>query len=148
ENLCISLRNHIAEGERASILRDGLKIVIAGAPNSGKSSIVNRLAGKPVAIVTEEEGTTRDALEVRFVLGGLPVFLTDTAGFRETENKIEQLGIEVAKQHVRDADLVILVYDMVKPKEIKLPETSAEIWCVGNKLDLCKKNESHFLIQF
>ncbi|ETS04274.1 tRNA modification GTPase mnmE [Bartonella henselae JK 51] len=148
ENLCISLREHIAEGERASILRDGFKIVIVGAPNSGKSSIMNRLAGKPVAIVTEEAGTTRDALEVRLVLGGLPVFLIDTAGFRETDNKIEQLGIEVAKQHVRDADLVILVYDMQNPKEVYLPETSAEIWRVGNKFDLYEENKEPWLIQF
>ncbi|WP_317992490.1 tRNA uridine-5-carboxymethylaminomethyl(34) synthesis GTPase MnmE [Bartonella gliris] len=148
EKLCASLREHIAEGERASVLRDGLKVVIAGAPNSGKSSIMNRLAGRPVAIVTEEAGTTRDALEMRLVFGGLPVFVTDTAGFRETENKIEQLGIEVAKQHVRDADLVILVYDMLNPKEIELPKTSAEIWRIGNKLDLYEKNENHWFIQF
>ncbi|KEC56062.1 tRNA uridine-5-carboxymethylaminomethyl(34) synthesis GTPase MnmE [Bartonella koehlerae] len=148
EDLCISIRRHIAEGERASILRDGLKIVISGAPNSGKSSIMNRLAGKPVAIVTEEAGTTRDALEIRLVLGGLPVFLIDTAGFRKTNNKIEQLGIEVAKQHVRDADLVILVYDMQNPKEVYLPETSAEIWRIGNKLDLYEDNKKLWSIQF
>ncbi|EJF80395.1 tRNA uridine-5-carboxymethylaminomethyl(34) synthesis GTPase MnmE [Bartonella doshiae] len=148
EEFCTSLRNHIAEGERASILRDGLKIVIAGAPNSGKSSIMNRLAGRPVAIVTEEAGTTRDALEMRLVFCGLPVFVTDTAGFRETENKIEQLGIEVARQHVKDADLVILVYDMLNPEEIELPKTSAEIWRIGNKLDLYEKNEKHWSIQF
>lgn len=148
EDLCTSLREHIREGERASILRDGLKIVIAGAPNSGKSSIMNRLAGRSVAIVTEEAGTTRDALEMRLVLGGLPIFLTDTAGFRKTENKIEQLGIEVAKQHVREADLVILVYDIVNPKQVDLPETSAEIWRVGNKLDLYEKNDPCWSIQF
>ncbi|WP_208435499.1 tRNA uridine-5-carboxymethylaminomethyl(34) synthesis GTPase MnmE [Bartonella phoceensis] len=148
ENLCTSLQKHIDEGERASILRDGLKIVIAGAPNSGKSSIINRLANRPVAIVTEEAGTTRDALEIRLVLGGLPIFLTDTAGFRETENKIEQLGIEVAKQHVRDSDLVILVYDIGNPQEVDLPETSAEIWHVGNKLDLYEENKAHWFIKF
>ncbi|WP_332059956.1 tRNA uridine-5-carboxymethylaminomethyl(34) synthesis GTPase MnmE [Bartonella sp. CB74] len=148
EKLWNSLREHIAEGERANILRDGLKVVIVGAPNSGKSSIMNRLAGRPVAIVMEEEGTTRDALEIRLVLNGLPVFLTDTAGFRETENKVEKLGIEVAKQHVMDADLVILVYDMNNPKEIDLPKTSAEIWHVGNKLDLYEENKTHWFIQF
>ncbi|WP_175868671.1 tRNA uridine-5-carboxymethylaminomethyl(34) synthesis GTPase MnmE [Bartonella gabonensis] len=148
EDLCTSLREHISEGERASILRDGLKIVIAGAPNSGKSSIMNRLAGRSVAIVTDEAGTTRDALEMRLIFGGLPIFLTDTAGFRETENKIEQLGIEVAKQHVKEADLVILVYDIGNPKQVDLPETSAEIWHVGNKLDLYEKNASCGSLQF
>ncbi|WP_336293767.1 tRNA uridine-5-carboxymethylaminomethyl(34) synthesis GTPase MnmE [Bartonella sp. CB169] len=148
EDLCASLREHINEGERASILRDGLKIVIVGAPNSGKSSIMNRLAGKSISIVTEEEGTTRDALEMRLVLGGLPVCLTDTAGFRKTENKIEKLGIEVAKKHVINADLVILVYDMKNPKKVDLPETSAEIWHVGNKLDLYENSETHWFVQF
>ncbi|WP_273757506.1 tRNA uridine-5-carboxymethylaminomethyl(34) synthesis GTPase MnmE [Bartonella sp. AU55XJBT] len=148
ENLYTSLREHIAEGERASILRDGLKIVIVGAPNSGKSSIMNRLAGRSVSIVTEEAGTTRDALEMRLILGGLPIFLTDTAGFRKTENRVEQLGIEVAKQHVREADLVILVYDIGNPKQVDLPETSAEIWRVGNKLDLYEKNDQDWSIQF
>ncbi|WP_074381229.1 tRNA uridine-5-carboxymethylaminomethyl(34) synthesis GTPase MnmE [Bartonella doshiae] len=148
EYLCTSLREHINEGERASILRDGLKIIIAGAPNSGKSSIMNRLAGRPVSIVTEEAGTTRDALEMRLIFGGLPVIFTDTAGFRETENKIEQLGIEVAKQHVRDADLVVLVYDIGNPKQVDLPETSAEIWHVGNKLDLYVDNKKHWFIRF
>ncbi|SSZ39723.1 tRNA uridine-5-carboxymethylaminomethyl(34) synthesis GTPase MnmE [Bartonella grahamii] len=148
EDLCTSIREYITEGERASILRDGLKIVIAGAPNSGKSSIMNRLSGRSVAIVTEEAGTTRDALEMRIILGGLPIFLTDTAGFRKTENKIEQMGIEVAKQHVREADLVILVYDIGNPEQVDLPETSAEIWCVGNKLDLYEKNDQHWSIQF
>ncbi|WP_455481977.1 tRNA uridine-5-carboxymethylaminomethyl(34) synthesis GTPase MnmE [Bartonella sp. B35(2025)] len=148
EELGHSLRKHIAEGERAGILRDGLKIVIAGAPNSGKSSIMNRLAGRPVSIVTEEAGTTRDALEIKLVFSGLPVFLTDTAGFRETDNKIEQLGIEMAKQHVMDADLVILVYDIGDPQKIYLPETSAEIWHVGNKLDLYEVDETHWFIKF
>ncbi|WP_455477818.1 tRNA uridine-5-carboxymethylaminomethyl(34) synthesis GTPase MnmE [Bartonella sp. B10] len=148
EELRHSIQKHISEGERANILRDGLKIVIAGAPNSGKSSIMNRLAGRPVAIVTEEEGTTRDSLEIKMILSGLPIFLTDTAGFRKTENKIEQLGIEVAKQHIIDADLVILVYDMKDPKNINLPETSAEIWHVGNKLDIHEVNKTKYFIQF
>ncbi|AQX28594.1 MULTISPECIES: tRNA uridine-5-carboxymethylaminomethyl(34) synthesis GTPase MnmE [unclassified Bartonella] len=148
EKLYHSLCEHISAGERASILRDGIRIVIAGAPNSGKSSIINRLSGRSVAIVSEEEGTTRDALEVRLVFGGLLVFFTDTAGLRETENKIELLGIETAKQHVMEADLVIIVYDMNNPQEVNLPKTSAEIWHVGNKLDLCKGDKTLWPIQF
>ncbi|AQX27315.1 tRNA uridine-5-carboxymethylaminomethyl(34) synthesis GTPase MnmE [Bartonella sp. Raccoon60] len=143
-----SLCEHISAGERASILRDGIKIVIVGAPNSGKSSILNRLSGRSVAIVSEEEGTTRDALEVRLVLSGLLVLFTDTAGLRKTENTIELLGIEKAKQHIVEADLVIFVHDMNNPQEINLPKTSAEIWHVGNKLDLCEGNKARWPIQF
>ncbi|MCZ2327928.1 tRNA uridine-5-carboxymethylaminomethyl(34) synthesis GTPase MnmE [Bartonella sp. F02] len=148
KELCHSICKHITDGERASVLRDGIKIALVGAPNSGKSSIINRFAGRSVAIVTEEEGTTRDALEIRLVLAGLPILLTDTAGFRKTENKIEQLGIEAAKQCVMDADLVILVSDMGNPQQVHLPETSAEIWSVGNKLDLYEGDKTHWPIQF
>ncbi|ALE03264.1 tRNA uridine-5-carboxymethylaminomethyl(34) synthesis GTPase MnmE [Bartonella ancashensis] len=143
-----SLCKYISEGERASILRDGIKVVIVGFPNSGKSSIINRLSGKPIAIVTEEEGTTRDALEIRLVINGIPVFFIDTAGIRKTKSKIEQLGIEIANQHIKDADLVILVDDMSNPKKINLPHTSAEIWHVGNKLDICEGDKIRWPIQF
>ncbi|WP_407965505.1 tRNA uridine-5-carboxymethylaminomethyl(34) synthesis GTPase MnmE [Bartonella sp. C271] len=148
EKLRDSLYEHISAGERASILNDGIRIAIVGAPNCGKSSIINRLSGRSIAIVSEEEGTTRDALEVRLILGGLPVFFTDTAGLRETENKIELLGIETAKKHIIEADLVIFVYDMNNPQEVLLPKTSAEIWHVGNKLDLCEGDKTRWPIQF
>ncbi|MCL6229067.1 tRNA uridine-5-carboxymethylaminomethyl(34) synthesis GTPase MnmE [Bartonella bilalgolemii] len=148
EKLRHSLYEHISAGERASVLNDGIRIAIVGAPNCGKSSIINRLSGRSIAIVSEEEGTTRDALEVRLILGGLPVFFTDTAGLRKTENKIELLGIETAKKHIIEADLVIFVYDMNNPQEVNLPKTSAEIWHVGNKLDLCEGDKTRWPIQF
>ena len=87
-----SISRHLADrsGER---LRDGLRVVIAGAPNAGKSSLLNALAKRDVAIVSEEAGTTRDVIEVHLDLGGLPVMLTDTAGLREAQGKVEAEGI-------------------------------------------------------
>lgn len=131
-----SILQFIEKSERVSGMRDGIKVVIAGAPNAGKSSIINKLSGRDVAIVTDEAGTTRDALETRLVIGGYPILLTDTAGLRNTENKIEKLGINIAYDRVKDADLVLLVDDISNPQTIELPPTGAEIWHIGNKVDL------------
>jgi len=136
----ICLRNdilqHILDGERASIMRDGLRIVIAGAPNAGKSSVMNYLTGRNVAIVTDEAGTTRDSLEVRLVLGDLPVLVTDTAGLRYTTDRIEKMGIDIAVACIEEADLVLVLDDMNDPQVVDLPMTSATVWYIGNKLDL------------
>lgn len=93
------------EGE---LLREGALAVLAGRPNAGKSSLYNALLGEERAIVTEEPGTTRDALEATVQVGGFPFRLVDTAGLRETDRKVEQLGIDVAKRYVKDADVVLL----------------------------------------
>lgn len=143
-----SISDFILKSKRVATMRDGIKVVIAGAPNSGKSSIINRLAGRSVAIVTDEEGTTRDALETRLVINGYPVVLTDTAGLRETENKVEKIGIEVAYQRVKDADLVLQVDDLSHPVSIKLPQTKAEVWHIGNKVDLKRGSNEKWPIQF
>ena len=92
------------EAER---LREGLNFVIIGPPNAGKSSLLNRLSGTDVAIVSETPGTTRDAISVRLDLGGVPVNITDTAGLREAENAIENEGIRRARAHATGADLVL-----------------------------------------
>jgi tRNA modification GTPase len=99
-------------GER---LRDGVRIVIAGAPNAGKSSLLNALARRDVAIVSEEAGTTRDVLEVHLDLGGLPVILTDTAGLREAEGKVEAEGVRRALARAGEADVVIWLVDATAP---------------------------------
>ncbi|WP_181705111.1 tRNA uridine-5-carboxymethylaminomethyl(34) synthesis GTPase MnmE [Chthonobacter rhizosphaerae] len=91
-------------GER---IRDGFQVVVLGPPNAGKSSLVNHLAGRDVAIVTETPGTTRDLLEVHLDLGGLPVTLVDTAGLRESEDRIEQEGVRRARHRAGQADLVV-----------------------------------------
>jgi tRNA modification GTPase len=95
-------------GER---IRDGFRIAIIGAPNAGKSTLLNRLAGREAAIVTSRPGTTRDVIEIRKVLGGQVVWIADTAGLRETEDEIEAEGIRRAKMTADDADLCILLID-------------------------------------
>lgn len=99
-------------GER---LRSGLRIVIAGAPNAGKSSLLNAIAKRDVAIVSEEAGTTRDVIEVHLDLGGLPVTLTDTAGLREAQGKVEAEGIRRALSRAEDADVVMWIADATAP---------------------------------
>lgn len=147
--LNLAIKKHVADGYRAQAMRDGIKIVIAGAPNSGKSSIINRLAGRDVAIVTDEEGTTRDALEIRLILAGLPVLVTDTAGIRETANKVEKIGIDTALKRLQEADLILHIEDMSSPVGITLPaDNNAEIWRLGNKVDLVSGDDSRWPIQF
>ncbi|KXO79232.1 tRNA uridine-5-carboxymethylaminomethyl(34) synthesis GTPase MnmE [Brucella anthropi] len=130
------IENHVASGKRASMLRDGLHVVIIGAPNVGKSSLLNFLAGREVAIISEEAGTTRDLLEVKLDLGGIPVYVTDTAGLRETDSSVEKIGIERARARMADADLVFLLEDMSDPIEVTPDETSAILWRIGTKADL------------
>lgn len=130
------ITSHIESGKRAAMLRDGLHVVIAGAPNAGKSSLLNFLAGREIAIISEEAGTTRDLLEVKLNLSGIPVYVTDTAGLRETTSKVEKIGIERARERAAEADLVLLLEDMQNPIEVALDESDADIWKVGTKADL------------
>jgi tRNA modification GTPase len=134
--LCASISHHLAD-RRGERLRDGVRIVIAGPPNVGKSSLLNALAKRDVAIVSEEAGTTRDVLEVHLDLGGLPVTLTDTAGLRETESKVEAEGVRRALSRTEQADVVLWLVDAAAPIW-ELPaalETRTAI-CVLNKIDL------------
>jgi tRNA modification GTPase len=110
----IHLRNElaaaIADAERGRAIRDGVKVVFAGAPNTGKSSLVNRIARREAAIVSPIAGTTRDVIEVPLDLGGIPVILTDTAGLREgSADPVERIGIARAEAEVGQADLTIWV---------------------------------------
>lgn len=104
----------LATAKQGQLLRDGVHVVLAGKPNVGKSSLLNRLSGTNRAIVTDIAGTTRDTLEETLVLNGLTVHLTDTAGLRETEDKVEQIGIERAKEAIGKADVLMMVYDVSK----------------------------------
>jgi tRNA modification GTPase len=111
EGLATAIRHHLADGHRGEILRDGFRVVLAGAPNAGKSSLLNALARRDVAIVSPEPGTTRDAIEVRLDLAGLPVILTDTAGIRAAEGSVEREGIRRAYERASDAQLVLWLTD-------------------------------------
>ena len=125
-------------GER---LRDGFRVVIAGPPNAGKSSLLNALAKRDVAIVSEEAGTTRDVIEVHLDLGGLPVIVTDTAGIREAEGAIEAEGVRRTLARIEDADLVLWMVDATapqwEPKSAQILANAAHIR-VLNKVDLVK----------
>lgn len=97
------------DGRHGEIIRDGLEVVLLGKPNVGKSSLLNALAKRDVAIVTEEAGTTRDLLEVHLDIGGYAVTLVDTAGLRDTESIVERKGIERARRRAQHADLLVLL---------------------------------------
>ena len=113
-DLLAAIAAHLAD-RRGERLRDGVRVVIAGPPNLGKSNLLNALARRDVAIVSEEAGTTRDVIEVHLDLGGIPVILSDTAGIREAEGRVEAAGIDRALARVEDADIVLWLADATDP---------------------------------
>lgn len=145
-----ALHNEIAEVLAAQghseRLRDGLVVAIAGEPNVGKSTLINQLARREVAIVSPHAGTTRDVIEVQLDLDGYPVTLIDTAGIRETNDPVEQEGVRRARARAEDADLVVWLVEgtqAVDPDAVRSPWTSGEgdrsggaVWIVRNKIDL------------
>ena len=104
----------LAASRQGSLLREGVHVVLAGQPNVGKSSLLNRLAGEDIAIVTEIPGTTRDAVRLSISLDGLPLHIIDTAGLRESADPVEKLGIERTWTAIGKADLVVLLLDAAK----------------------------------
>ncbi|MGO4450578.1 tRNA uridine-5-carboxymethylaminomethyl(34) synthesis GTPase MnmE [Phyllobacterium sp. TAF24] len=136
-DLAERIEKHVADGKRGAIIRDGFRVVIIGAPNAGKSSLLNALAGSDVAIVSDEPGTTRDLIEIKLDLGGLPVLITDTAGLRETEGKVEKIGIDRALERASSADLVLALIDISHPLPVPLEQLAGnDILRVGTKTDL------------
>jgi tRNA modification GTPase len=105
------IAGHLNDGRRGEKLREGLFFAVTGAPNVGKSTLMNALAGRDVAIVSPVPGTTRDALETRVVLGGVPVTLVDTAGLRITDDPIEAEGVRRARARAEEADLVVVLVE-------------------------------------
>jgi tRNA modification GTPase len=136
EKLRGEIEAHIDQAGLAEIIRDGLKIVIAGEPNAGKSSLLNTLAKRDIAIVTEIAGTTRDVLSVDLSLAGFSVKLFDTAGLRETEEVVEREGIRRAREVIGHADLILLLSE--KPDGFHLKESVGEdvpVIRVATKID-------------
>jgi tRNA modification GTPase len=122
------------EGER---LREGALLVIAGRPNAGKSSLFNALLGTERAIVTELPGTTRDAIEAHAVIEGFPFRLIDTAGLRESDERIERLGIEVSRKYLAAADLILFCEEREDPaRDEFLAQVKAPVVVVRTKADL------------
>ncbi len=130
-----TIAEHLDDSRRGERLRAGLVFAITGAPNVGKSSLINALSGHDVAIVAPSPGTTRDVIEVRTVLGGVPVTLLDTAGLRETSDDVEAEGVRRARRRAAEADLVIVLESASEPFR-EPPFTQPPSLRVTSKVDL------------
>lgn len=125
--ICQSLNKLLKASEQGAILRTGALVVLAGAPNVGKSSILNQLAGQDLAIVTPVAGTTRDRLRETIQIDGVPVQLIDTAGLRDGIDEVEKLGIERSWQSIREADVILFIRDLSQFNETEHDELFIEI---------------------
>lgn len=119
EKLGQEIAAHLDDKRRGEILRDGIRVAIIGAPNAGKSTLLNALAQRDAAIVSAQAGTTRDVIEVRLDLGGYPVIVADTAGLRETDDAIESEGIRRAEKAAREADIRLALFDSACARDEK-----------------------------
>lgn len=129
----------LADDRRGERLRDGLLVAIAGPPNAGKSSLLNRLARRDAAIVSPFAGTTRDVIEVHFELDGYPVTLLDTAGIRDTDDPVEREGVRRARARAEAADLILWVVDAAAGEAPPAAlAQAAPFWTIRNKVDLVK----------
>jgi tRNA modification GTPase len=136
------IRDVLGARGRGERMRDGLVIAIAGPPNVGKSTLMNQLARREVAIVSPDAGTTRDVIEVQLDLDGYPVTVIDTAGIRETDDPIEQEGVRRARARAADADLVLWLADAAAPTVGY--DGSTPVWLVHNKIDLDARGAGGF----
>lgn len=149
ENLDAQISDLLAAARRGRRLRDGMKLVIAGAPNVGKSSLLNALAGQETAIVTNIPGTTRDVLREHIEIDGLPLHIVDTAGLRDASDEVEKEGIRRARAELTTADRILLVTDASLTAESDidpasfLPEErgSIPVTLIRNKIDLVDRGD-------
>ncbi|MDG6267965.1 tRNA uridine-5-carboxymethylaminomethyl(34) synthesis GTPase MnmE [Glaesserella parasuis] len=146
------LANVRQEAKQGTILREGMKVVIAGKPNAGKSSLLNALAGREAAIVTDIAGTTRDVLREHIHIDGMPLHIIDTAGLREASDEVEKIGIKRAWDEIEQADHVLLMIDSNESQAdsfqqewatflAKLPK-NIPVTVIRNKVDLTGEAES------
>lgn len=162
EFLSSSVDKLLSTAENGKMIREGIRTVIVGKPNAGKSSLLNLLAGEEKAIVTEIAGTTRDIIEENINLKGIHLHIIDTAGIRKSDDVVEQIGVEKAKKYTADADLVIYVIDSSVPldqNDYDIMEMIREKKCIilFNKTDMeslvsfddlkDKTDDSHIMIK-
>ncbi len=136
DELLLQLTMIQRKAKQGSVLREGLRVVIVGAPNAGKSSLINALSGKDIAIVSATPGTTRDVLRDDILIDGLALHLIDTAGLRESEDAVEQEGIRRAHHEMAVADVVMHVMDARLMTAVAAPTFSATTILIRNKIDL------------
>lgn len=141
----------LSEAKQGSILREGMKVVIAGRPNAGKSSLLNALAGREAAIVTDIAGTTRDVLREHIHIDGMPLHIIDTAGLRDATDEVERIGISRAWNEIEQADRVLLLLDSSDPDSRRSDKVQSEflaklpphipVTIIRNKTDLSGESE-------
>src|SRR5690606_29404689 len=127
----------LASVESGRIVREGIRVALAGAPNAGKSSLINALAKSDIAIVSDEAGTTRDVREVPLDIGGQLYILLDLAGLRETDSRAEAEGVRRAEVAIASADIVIWLRAPDAP-DAERPATTGRVITVGTKADLAQ----------
>jgi tRNA modification GTPase len=132
------MARELAGGAMAERLREGFEVALVGAPNAGKSTLLNALAGRDVAITSEVAGTTRDVIEVRMDLRGLPVTLLDTAGLRATGDTVERIGVERARDRAAAADLRVVLVEGTGDAAALGLELGPEDLVVRAKADLAR----------
>lgn len=142
-------RDLLVRAQEGVRFNEGLQLVLVGAPNVGKSSLLNALAGEEIAIVTEIAGTTRDRIKQQITIRGVPIVVVDTAGLRETDDHVEKIGIERTRQSIREADLLLHLVDATDPQSLGDLEIEQEfsvslpVLRVLNKVDLVDSVQGH-----
>jgi tRNA modification GTPase len=137
-DLAREIAAHLADGGRGERMRDGIAVAILGPPNAGKSSLMNALARRDVAITSSVAGTTRDVIEVALDLEGYPVLLWDTAGLRDSADAVEEEGVRRARARAASADLKLVLYDATRPEELAALAAwvDQDALLIANKIDL------------
>ena len=141
------LDTHLDDSNKGERLRDGFHIIIAGSPNTGKSSLLNHLSNRDIAIVSDEAGTTRDSLDAYLDINGFPVIITDTAGIRKAKTEVESIGIKKSQTKMNEADLILWLMDSSSEKNDGVPDNirdkSVEVW---TKSDIATPSNKEVII--